>query len=73
MLSDRRRSAFLAEGGLRGVDISRGLNETPQVDDDEVQLEQPGPWSAAFPRFFAMPEAAFFPSFEKGKARMSEA
>ena len=58
---------ILAEGGLRGVDIGRGLNETPQVDDGEVQLEQPGPWSAAFPLFFAMPEAAFFPKCREGQ------
>ena len=43
---------ILAEGGLRDVDIDRELNETSLVDDDEVALEQPGPWSAAFPLFF---------------------
>ena len=51
---------ILAEGGLRDVDIDREPNETSPVDDGEVPLEQPGPWSAAFPLFSALPEAAFF-------------
>ena len=63
----------LAEGGLRDVDIDRELNETSPVDDGEVPLEQPGPWSAAFPLFSAMPEAAFFPAVGSDKAHMSEA
>ena len=64
---------ILAEGGLRDVDIDRELNETSPVDDGEVPLEQPGPWSAAFPRFSPCLKQHFFPSVEKGKARMSEA
>ena len=65
---------ILAEGGLRDVDIDREPNETSPVDDGEVPLEQPGPWSAAFPLFSALPEAAFFFSaVGSDKAHMSEA
>ena len=64
---------ILAEGGLRDVDIDRELNETSPVDDGEVPLEQPGPWSAAFPLFAACLKQLFFPAVGSDKAHMSEA
>ena len=50
---------FLAERACRDDDVDREVHEAALVDDQEVQLEQPGKQSAAFLVFRLFPGAAF--------------